>query len=275
MKKELIQSLTLATLLFIASKNALSNSHTAIEPCSAELFYTTPVPLPNKNGNQLPYLSKKIVGIENIHHITKPGKGIRVFYPEGSYDPGSMIRQKKPVGGAVFLSENPKGPTDCIYLHYKFLLAENFNFQKGGKLPGIYGGQPMSGGRKADGYNGFTVRITWDSNGHGSLYLYTPQNTSKFGSQLDSKKWQLNRFDANEITLLVKLNDTNEENGQIKVWHDKHLVSELNNIILRKTDSLKIEGMVFSSFFGGSNESYSTPNSTHIDFYDFSFSNAP
>jgi hypothetical protein len=45
----------------------------------------------------------------------------------------------------------------------------------GGKLPGLYGGNPQcSGGRDTE--NCFSTRYMWREDGHGELYMYFPQS---------------------------------------------------------------------------------------------------
>lgn len=217
---------------------------------------------------------KKIVGLENIELLKNIQSGIRVHYPEGSYDPGTMIREKKKLGGSIFTIKNKK-ISECLYLSYRFDFAPNFEFKNGGKLPGLYGGQTISGGKRANGYNGFTVRLTWDKDGKGSIYAYTPKNESTYGSRLGSEKWPLTRTESNKITMYIQLNDINKSNGTLKVWHNNRKVVDIGDITFRNTESLKIDGVIFSTFFGGSNESYATPVDTYIDFYDMKISNYP
>ena len=70
----------------------------------------------------------------------------------------------------------------------------------------------------------------------------------------------------------VTLNETGQEDGRIQVWLDGKSVLDQVDLRFRTTDDLKVDGVFFSTFFGGGNPSWATPKDTHIDFADFSVS---
>jgi len=65
-----------------------------------------------------------------------------------------------------------------VSFEYKVMFKEGFLYDRpglfGGKLPGLMGGENISGGATADGKNGFTSRIMWGQLGRGLGYLYYP-----------------------------------------------------------------------------------------------------
>lgn len=53
------------------------------------------------------------------------------------------------------------------------MFEEGFEFVRGGKLPGLYGGdRSCSGGADATKLGCFSTRFVWKSEGEGKLYFY-------------------------------------------------------------------------------------------------------
>lgn len=94
--------------------------------------------------------------------------GLRVRYPAGTSSPG-----EEPRGGAGFYSDPPSlQGADRACLSYMVRFPADFDFVRGGKLPGLYGGEAPSGGEEVDGVNGFSMRLMWREEGEGELYPY-------------------------------------------------------------------------------------------------------
>ena len=59
--------------------------------------------------------------------------------------------------------ETPLPKADEYYLSFDVMFSPGFDFDLGGKLPGLYGGKDINyivaGGRTPDGYNGWSGRI--------------------------------------------------------------------------------------------------------------------
>ena len=101
---------------------------------------------------------------------TKASSMLQVFYPKGSVNPKS-----KPQGGSQFYA----APLDLrharsVTFAYSVFFPSDFEWVKGGKLPGLYGGcTGCSGGDAAD--DCFSTRMMWRKGGAGELYLVRPQ----------------------------------------------------------------------------------------------------
>ena len=95
---------------------------------------------------------------------------LQVFYPEGSINP-----KQRPQGGSQFYA----APLDVrharsVTFAYSIFFPSDFDWVKGGKLPGLYGGRTgCSGGDAAD--DCFSTRMMWRRGGAGELYLVRPQ----------------------------------------------------------------------------------------------------
>ena len=94
---------------------------------------------------------------------------LKIKYPENLF--GSWQ------SGATWVMKLPKS-YEQLSLEYKVKFKQGFLYTRdglfGGKLPGLMGGETISGGATADGRNGWTSRIMWGQRGRGLGYLYYP-----------------------------------------------------------------------------------------------------
>ena len=210
-------------------------------------------------------------GKENLtFHVTEDGntRFMRVFLPEGSIDPGTMRRRGLPRGGAGFRGVVfPEGVQHAT-LAYRVRFPENFDFVRGGKLPGLYGGAGNAGGRIPDGTDGFSFRLMWGKGGRGSVYAYLPTSVN-YGTGLLRHRFHFRPGEWHSITQELILNDPGQQNGILRMWVDNQFVGEEAGLLIRTVPSLRINGMFFEVFFGGNDDSWASTQDTHIDFADF------
>ncbi|MFC3283154.1 polysaccharide lyase [Litchfieldella rifensis] len=195
--------------------------------------------------------------------------GLRVHYPEGTSSPGDTEE-----GGAGFYTEEAAfQASDRGCLQYRVRFEPGFDFVKGGKLPGLYGGEGPSGGTAADGENGFSMRFMWREDGQGELYEYVVNQDEEedYGASVGRGLWHFPTGRWVTIEQEIILNDPDQENGVARVWIDGAPMLEQNGIVYRTTDSVTIDGLMFSSFFGGDGEEWRTPRDQIIDFAAFRF----
>jgi hypothetical protein len=117
-------------------------------------------------------------GVEDIVHAddassskmwTNASAMLQLFYPKDSVNPAS-----RPQGGSEFYAK----PLDIskannVTLEYKVFFPGDFDWVRGGKLPGLYGGHTRcSGGNPA--LDCFSTRLMWRAGGAGELYLVRP-----------------------------------------------------------------------------------------------------
>lgn len=225
-------------------------------------------PLWQKNWQVLP---KKQWGMQNTAVIPDPTKRfnavLRVHYPAGSASP-SVTAQGAASGGAQFLATLGQLPKDQMRLRYFLRFSDGFDFVKGGKLPGLYGGEAPSGGNIPNGYDGFSSRLMWRSNGVGEVYAYLPSSTI-YGTSIGRGAWTFRPGIWHQVEQELKLNTPGRSDGWVRIWLDKTLVLEKTGLHFRSTNALKIEGVFFSTFFGGNDVSWATPKNVHVDFADF------
>jgi hypothetical protein len=191
---------------------------------------------------------------------------LRVTYPAGSASP-QVARLGAPLGGAQFLATLGRSPKASRKLRYFLRFSPGFDFVKGGKLPGFYGGTANSGGET--GYDGFSSRLMWREQGYGEVYAYLPSSDG-YGSSLGRRTWQFRPGVWHEVEQELRLNQPGQANGSIQIWIDQQPVFKAEKLKFRSTTKLKIDGVFFSTFFGGSDRSWATPKTVYIDFAEFS-----
>ncbi|KAI9366633.1 hypothetical protein BD770DRAFT_417382 [Pilaira anomala] len=220
-------------------------------------------------------------GAENVEFVPDPINSngsttvLKVKYPAGSYAPVATKNGNGGVaGGAEFYTE-PFDNTmyNTALLSYDIAFDNSFDFVKGGKLPGLYGGstsEGCSGGEKATGTNCFSVRLMWRNKGAGEAYAYIPTSdrlcstkqvscNSDYGTSFSRGVIQFNTGKWTHLDLYIRLNTGSDSNGILKVWQDGSLKINQQHIQFRSSDSVGISSTMFSTFFGGGSVDYATP----------------
>lgn len=208
---------------------------------------------------------------------------LRVKYPRGSSSPGI---KNAPVGGAGFYS-SPSGffPSNDVTLSYQVRFASNFDARLGGKMPGLFVSESddfsgASGGRKHK--KNASCRIMWRSNFKAEAYLYLPSSVkqspafreepnSSYRDDYGDSLWTgILRFDPhnwNDVSIRVVVNTLGKADGLLSVTINGQQCI-IDNLIWRKSDSVKVSAIFFSTFFGGK-ESYATKVDTSAEFRNF------
>ncbi|KAH9993953.1 hypothetical protein BJV77DRAFT_327605 [Russula vinacea] len=204
---------------------------------------------------------------------------LQVQYPAGSF-------QDNNVGGAQFYAMwNASGsPFQSMLVTYEVAFDADFDWVKGGKLPGLRGGPDpnnCSGGNQANGTNCFSSRIMWRTDGDGEVYAYVPRVNGicsdtgvlcndQFGISLNRGSFVFASGQWNRVTMLIRLNNpTNIANGQVILYFNDAQALEHNDIYFRSTDVITAGGLYFSTFFGGDDPTWAPTNLTHTYFRNF------
>ena len=253
-------------------------SYPRVEPCSAR-YPLVASPQPDlsaeeaRAGVRQGFGTTRDWGVEkNVELLdadaTGLGKpGLRVHYPEGTSSPGDTEK-----GGAGFYAD-PAGlaGAERACLTYQVRFEPGFDFVKGGKLPGLYGGDAPSGGDEVDGESGFSMRFMWREAGQGELYEYVASQDEEFGASVGRGLWSFPTGEWVTIEQELVLNTPGEADGLARVWIDGAPVLEQGEIVYRTTDEVTIDGLMFSTFFGGNGKAWRTPVDQHADFAAFRF----
>lgn len=189
---------------------------------------------------------------------------LRVNYPKGGVGPGETGVQFPIVlqdAGAV-----DGGHFKELYLRYYVNFEEGFDFNKGGKLPGLMGGGDSwgrSGGNQPDGTNGWTLRFMWRSEGELVVYAYVPKSANgKWGAEVWGQdistgvkaipgQWHC-------IEEYVNVGTPGKDDGQLKVWIDDEQKIDIDDMRFWDVENNfgLIGGLYFSTFHGGNTDDW-------------------
>ena len=197
------------------------------------------------------------------------GTALRVHYPRGSASPEASRSYGSPGGGMQMFLPATGRSLDDAYLRYWVRFPTDFEFVRGGKLPGLFGGTEVSGGEQPNGTNGFSTRLMWRSLGAGEVYLYAPHQS---GASLGRGSWTWPRGAWTCVEQHVTLNRPGSNDGSVTVWLNGTQALSLQGILYRTVDSLKIDGIFFSTFYGGADPGWAPSRDEHVDFAGFAFS---
>lgn len=186
-------------------------------------------------------------------------KAMQVLYPDGKYDPDRTGAQWKLLFGHSY---------NDLYSSYRIKFDKNFDFVKGGKLPGLAGGTAPSGGAEVTGHNGWSGRVMWRRDGMMVQYLYYPDKSGTYGEDFPWNR-AITRGVWHTITNHFKMNTPGKRDGVMQAWLDGELVLDRRDIRFRDDTGFGIDLFYFSTFFGGSNSSWKTSKDETILFDDF------
>ena len=136
----------------------------------------------------------------------------------------------------------PNGATSAC-LSYGVRMPANFDFDKGGVLPGLFGGDEPRAGR-----TGFAARLGWGRNGAGDVVANIPVSGDK-GVSLAAGTWTFPTGRWSLVEQEVRLNTPGQENGFLGIWVDGQLRVQLDNVAYRSHAQTRINGIVSDVFY--------------------------
>ena len=200
-------------------------------------------------------------GNENISFL---GDSLKVFYPKGSNAPSNTPR-----GWAGFVYNFPK-TYNHLSLSYTIRFEDGFDFVKWGKLPGLCWGN-CSRWESMSTASGFSLRFVWKKDGYLDIMSFLP-NTVKSGNYSGEKMFKFVPWKEYLLTQQITLNDIGKENGIITILVDSKPVYTKNDVTFRVSEDVSITSFLFSTFFGGKDDTYSSSKDTSIYFWKFKIS---
>ena len=187
---------------------------------------------------------------------------LEIKIPRGSINPGNKTAPRGGAGYHWTPAELPERTVSAC-LSYSLWFPPDYDFVKGGKLPGIFGGTGPSGGKKVTGKNGFSTRFMWRRDGRGEVYAYIIGNDRR-GISLDRGAW---RFEPGVWTSLAQeviLNSPDKSDGKVRVWVNDRLVLARSGLRFRSSDSINITGVMAHVFFGGKDPSWASTRDSFV-----------
>lgn len=185
---------------------------------------------------------------------------VRVLYPRGQW--GSRRS-----GAQIKFGISATQSATC---RYRLRFGPDFEFVKGGKLPGLAGGTATSGKKRPDG-SGWTARLMWRQRGEAVLYLYHMDQRKDYADDFPlGVRFVPNRW--YQIRQRVQVNEPDLANGAVQIWVDGRQVLNQQNLRLRSGDQAPVDCFYFSTFFGGNGEEWAPKTDQSIDFAQMSVS---
>ena len=152
----------------------------------------------------------------------------------------------------------PVDRADSMTLSYTLHFDPDFEFVKGGKLPGLSGGpESVTGGRPATGTNGFSARLMWRRDGRGEAYIYHMHQPGKYGESFRfPDEFRFPRGEPVQVRLQVAMIRAGQRDGQLRVWIQRkdaaeRLMVERRDMEWRSVETFAADSVQFEVFHGG------------------------
>lgn len=179
---------------------------------------------------------------------SRTGNAVRIQYPDGG-------NQSSRSGATWETDLNYSG--EDLYMSYWVKFDDDFQFVKGGKLPGLGGSTEFPYGDFE-----FTTRLMWREDGKLEFYVHGYNVNNSQGAEPYRIFWddagyhaRVNKGQWHHIEIRQKLNTPGQRDGRLQGWLDGELVCDnTDNSGTRgsgETDT-RINHLYFSTFFGGS-----------------------
>lgn len=188
---------------------------------------------------------------------------VRILYPAGAW--GSAT------SGAQWQVGFPSAHQE-LWLRYRVRFRAGFDAVRGGKLPGLIGGEANTGGDAPDGTDGWSGRMMWRSGLDAVQYVYHPDQPTTYGEDFQWAIGGQRRFVPgtwHTIEHRVVMNTPGAHDGIIQGWFDGELALDTRDLRFRDVSTFAIDGLYFSTFFGGSTADWAPSSDQVVDFDDF------
>lgn len=264
-------------------------------PGFSKSWSTSPLadnPLPLSDGTLRP---TRLISALSHDFVSAPDgkKAMQARYPKGSY---TFTHQ--PQGGLSFYAPGPSSvdlsTAKEATFGYSVYFEAGFAFNKGGKLPGIYGGNSeelaigCSGGSRSSAC--FSARLMWRGEGAGEFYTYLPPFTDArfaanskqcnvapasdcnptYGASIGRGAFKFTTGAWTTVSERVRLNDVGKANGELELFVNGQSVINVKGLILRDSSAGRMRGIQMQTFFGGSSPDFASPKTQNAYFSDFS-----
>jgi hypothetical protein len=218
--------------------------------------------------------------VSEEYDILNPSKTMQIFFPANSLGPEQ--------GGTSWETDLPEKYEEA-YFSYDIKFMPGFEFQAGGKIPGLSGGAVPSTS-KPTGYDGFCALMMFKADRPMFYLYYADSPQAQYGLGIEwGKTYAANAFSPSQLKLeyaagpvyfstgiwhnltyrvvlnSVNSNGTGNYDGILEAFFDGRLVTQVSHVLFRHTASLGIDEIDMMSFFGGATDDYRNPISEWLD----------
>ncbi|MCL2282174.1 MAG: hypothetical protein FWC26_02540 [Fibromonadales bacterium] len=200
-------------------------------------------------------------------------KVLRAKYPAGCIGTNDQTDYE---GCAIQIKWRLPEVAKEMWASYKVKFEDGFEFVKGGKLPGLCGGQCYTGGNTPQQGDGWSARIMWRTGGNIVQYMYFADQAINYGDDMKwdytgtQKKFQIGEWHS--VTTQIVLNDVGHKNGIVRSWLDGELSLEVDTLRLVDFEEQRIDLFYISTFHGGSDQTWAPSKDVYVRYDDFRIS---
>jgi hypothetical protein len=212
----------------------------------------------------------------NTSDPVNPTKVLQLNFPENSVGPSE--------GGTQWwtLLDNQ----DEVYFSYDVYFMPGFQYQLGGKLPSVHGGDAKPNVRP-NGYDFFHIGLMFKQEGRIVFYVYFPDSKEQIsgetitwgddendtdyfypssmvieygsGETVYCKPGEWHNFTYRAVLNTVNSTGGGNYDGILEAYFDGKLVTQISHLLFRHTRELGIDCININSFFGGSTDEWRNP----------------
>ncbi|MGN6607442.1 MAG: polysaccharide lyase [Jatrophihabitans sp.] len=229
-------------------------------------------------GDQSLYLGSSNIGRTSIVAAAGHGNVMRITMPANTIGEAS---------GAIIDAHLPR-TVDQATIKYDIRFGSNFDWSRGGKLPGLGGATPgtrpsVAGGCNAGNSGAWSGRGMWITPSSypsvagpneliGYAYDYAKQSTcgdnQRTNTAMTAGTWH-------SVTMSYRMNTIGSNgvphaDGVFKMWLDGRLIKDVQNLQYRNTANLHINYLYWEVFRGGGDQSWAGRTTSTIDFDNLS-----
>lgn len=141
-------------------------------------------------------------------------------------------------------------------LRYSVFMGKDFDFGRGGNLPGFFGGDaPSATGEKVTA--GFVAGPRWTREGYAEVLIDAPVIRAPNGQTLGYRDLTFDRGRWVTVEQELSLNDPGAANGRVRVWIDGVMKVDAEDVKLRDEDAVSISGVLARAGYAA--RGYTTP----------------
>jgi len=207
------------------------------------------------------------------------GNVLQLKYPKGCVGPND---NDTPACAAQIIQPLER-TADTMWSAYDIFFEDGFEFNLGGKLPGLCGGECYTGNAMPATGDGWSARIMWRKGGNAVQLIYFMGQHSEYGDdfkwdlggtipqkQFTTGKWHriVNKISMNSVSAPGK----GDKNGRVQAWLDGELALDVDTLRLRDYDTLHVDKFYLSTFHGGSSAEWAPTHDCFIRYDNFTVS---
>jgi hypothetical protein len=185
--------------------------------------------------------------------------------------------------------------SDSATLSYRVKFSDDFDWVKGGKMPGLCGAKCQTGCKEVSGLDGWSSRMMWRpcawppnqggaepcSGGKLAAYVYNMDKTHHCGDDidlaLDGQLFVPTPGEWIDVVSHIAMNTAPPPGGSpafvrdgvLRMWANGVLVIDRTDMAWRQFDDVGIDTLYLSVFYGGGSPSFAPPKDNTISFADF------